>query len=254
MTYAEQLEIIKGIPIREGDTKVIQCPFCGGYKKLAVSKLDGQLKWYCYRASCNGKGIYTGKRNLAAAKNYMANDVATKAIIKRPIPSITTSVENHQPALDYLTSVNSLEAYQAGYVSIRYAPAEDRVLFLSEEGAVGRSLKKYGPKWISYGITTDGLHVGSGDIAVLVEDIPSACSVSRLEGICGVALLGTTVSMQIRKSLGKDNTVYLVLDKDASAKALAQTKYIDKSLKVRLTKKDLKYLTKVSIKDLLTTL
>ena len=75
MTYAEQLEVIQSIPLREGDRKVIQCPFCYGQKKLALSKSDGKLMWNCYRASCNAKGIHTGRRNLQSVKNYLNNKI-----------------------------------------------------------------------------------------------------------------------------------------------------------------------------------
>ena len=243
MTYLEQLEVIKAIPIREGDTKVIQCPFCGGLKKLSISKVDGQLKWYCFRASCNGKGIYQGKRSLQAAKNYLANAVQKKTREPKPIPSITTPAHNHQPALDYLDQNNSLEAYEAGYIDVRYAPAEDRVLFCTDTGAVGRSLKKYGPKWLTYGVLEEGIHVGNGSTAVLVEDTPSACSVSRVDGLVGVALLGTRVSSCLKKSLNKYDACYLVLDKDASSKSIKIGRSIDKSLLIRFTSEDLKNLS-----------
>ena len=243
MTYLEQLEVIKTIPIREGDTKVIQCPFCGGLKKLSVSKVDGQLKWYCFRASCNGKGIYQGKRSLQAAKNYLADAVQQKTREPKPIPSITTPARNHQPALDYLEQNNSLEAYEAGYIDVRYAPAEDRVLFCTDTGAVGRSLNKYGPKWLTYGVLEEGIHVGNGSTAVLVEDTPSACSVSRIDGFVGVALLGTRISSCLKKSLNKYSACYLVLDKDASSKSITICKSVSRSLLVRLTAVDLKRLS-----------
>jgi len=243
MTYLEQLEVIKTIPIREGDTKVIQCPFCGGLKKLSVSKVDGQLKWYCFRASCNGKGIYQGKRSLQAAKNYLADAVQQKTREPKPIPSITTPARNHQPALDYLEQNNSLEAYEAGYIDVRYAPAEDRVLFCTDTGAVGRSLKKYGPKWLTYGVLEEGIHVGNGSTAVLVEDTPSACSVSRIDGFVGVALLGTRISSCLKKSLNKYSACYLILDKDASSKSITICKSVSRSLLVRLTAVDLKRLS-----------
>lgn len=243
MTYLEQLEVIKTIPIREGDTKVIQCPFCGGLKKLSVSKVDGQLKWYCFRASCNGKGIYQGKRSLQAAKNYLADAVQQKTREPKPIPLITTPARNHQPALDYLEQNNSLEAYEAGYIDVRYAPAEDRVLFCTDTGAVGRSLNKYGPKWLTYGVLEEGIHVGNGSTAVLVEDTPSACSVSRIDGFVGVALLGTRISSCLKKSLNKYSACYLVLDKDASSKSITICKSVSRSLLVRLTAVDLKRLS-----------
>ena len=243
MTYTEQLEIIKAIPIREGDTIVIQCPFCGGLKKLAVSKLDGKLKWFCYRASCNGKGIYSGRRNLSSVKNYLNNTIQTKTKEPKPLPEITTSVDNHQLSLDYLEEVNSLEAYEKGYIKVRYAPAEDRVLFYGGDGAVGRSLKTYGPKWITYGTIEEGIHVGTGDSVVLVEDTPSACSISRIDGLVGVALLGTRVSTNIKNSLSIYSNKYLILDRDASSKAIHIARMIDRTIKIRLTQTDLKHLS-----------
>ena len=139
MTYAEQLQIIKDIKIREGDAVVITCPFCYGEKKLALSKMDGKLMWNCYRASCEGKGIYSKKRNLSSAKNYLGKKVQTREVYKRPLPLITTSIENHLAALNYLDQVNSLEAYQNGFIKVRYDPSDDRVIFYSGTGAVGRS-------------------------------------------------------------------------------------------------------------------
>lgn len=251
MTYQEQLEVIKAIPIREGDTKVIQCPFCGGLKKLSISKVDGQLKWNCFRASCNGKGIYQGRRSLQAAKNYLADAVQQKTREPKPIPSITTPARNHQPALDYLEQNNSLEAYEAGYIDVRYAPAEDRVLFCTDTGAVGRSLKKYGPKWLTYGVLEEGIHVGNGSTAVLVEDTPSACSVSRIDGFVGVALLGTRISNCLKKSLKKYNACYLVLDKDASSKSITICRSVRRSLLVRFTAKDLKNLSVNELSEVL---
>ena len=251
MTYAEQLEIIQSIPLREGDRKVITCPFCYGEKKLALSKSDGKLMWNCYRASCNAKGIHTGRRNLQSVKNYLNNKLTVREKYVRPLPSITTSIYNHQPAIDYLKSVNSLEAYKNGYIKIRYDPSDDRVLFYSNKGAVGRSLSCNSIKWMSYGNTSKGIHIGSGTTAVLVEDVPSACSVSRVDGLVGVALLGTTLTHPIKSSLNKYNATYLTLDKDASVKAIVIKRRVCSGIKVRFTEADLKHLTVNQIQFLL---
>ena len=250
MTYLEQLDIIKSIPLKEGDRKILTCPFCGGRKKLSITKADGQLKWNCFRASCEGKGIYSGRRSLEATKNYIANQPNKLTTRIKPIPKITTSVYNHQPALDYLEQVNSLEALECGYIDIRYAPAEDRVLFYCDTGAVGRSLSRQ-PKWISYGELPSGIPVGDGSTAVLVEDTPSACAVSRVKGLVGYSLLGTKVTQNIKKLLQNYTEVYLVLDKDASVKAIDQARNIDKGIKVRFTSDDLKYQTVDQIKRLI---
>ena len=252
MTYAEQLQIIKEIKIREGDAVVITCPFCYGEKKLALSKMDGKLMWNCYRASCEGKGIYSGRRNLSSAKNYLGKQVQTRDVYKRPLPSITTSLENHPPALEYLNQVNSLEAYQNGYIRVRYDPSADRVVFYSGEGAVGRSLRaSRAAKWVTYGKIPQGVHIGVGKTAILVEDIPSACSVSRVEGLVGVALLGTNLTSGINNSIKFYDNTYLVLDKDALSKAIVIKIRINSDVKVRLTSVDLKLLTKSRIKELI---
>ncbi len=250
MTYAQQLKIVQTIPVHEGETVVVTCPFCYGPKKLAVSKSGGKILWYCYRASCEAKGAYSGRRNQKAVRDYLSNTAPTKNKPVKPIPSITTSVDNHPPAMEYLHSVNSVEAYKNKLINIRYAPAEDRVLFYGNNGAVGRSLRRFGPKWLSYGELPDGIHVGTGDIAVLVEDTPSACSVSRLDGLVGVALLGTTITSGINKTLSKFNEVYLVLDKDASLKSIAQIRRVNRSIKVRLTNIDLKHMNTEQINHL----
>ena len=251
MTYAEQLQIIKDIPLREGDTKVITCPFCGGQKKLALSKIDGKLMWNCYRASCEGKGIHSGKRDLQSAKNYLTGQIRKREVYVRPLPSITTSVENHKPALDYLASVNSLEAYRNGYIKVRYDPSEDRVLFYSGEGVVAKSLRSYGPKWMTLGSIPAGVHIGTGTTAVLVEDVPSACSVSRVNGLVGVAMLGTNITKALNKATEKYLNKYLCLDKDASAKAIVIKRQLGANLKVRFISKDLKVLTTSQIRHTL---
>jgi len=169
----------------------------------------------------------------------------------RPLPSITTSVENHKPALDYLASVNSLEAYRNGYIKVRYDPSEDRVLFYSGEGVVAKSLRSYGPKWMTLGSIPAGVHIGTGTTAVLVEDVPSACSVSRVNGLVGVAMLGTNITKALNKATEKYLNKYLCLDKDASAKAIVLKRQFGAGLKVRLLSQDLKVLSKSQISQLL---
>lgn len=242
MTYSEQLEIIKAIPIKEGERRIITCPICYGPKKMSVSKSDGQLMWNCFRASCNAKGIYSGRRNLQSIKNYLSNTSSEKNA-GRPLPDITTSVENHQPAIDYLKSVNSFYAYSSKLIKVRYVPSDNRVLFIQEDGAVGRLLSGYGPKWVSYGMLECGVSVGTGNTVVLVEDIPSACSVARIDNHIGLALLGTKISHNISRTLNNYTKVFLVLDSDASNIAIKQSRIHAANIHVRLTKRDLKLLS-----------
>ena len=206
--------------------------------------------WNCFRASCNGKGIHSGKRNLSQIKDYLNKVVKTAPDLK-PLPSITTLVENHKPALSYLKSVNSLEAYKDNRIRIRYSPSDERVVFYGTDGAVGRSLRSYGPKWVTYGEVSKGIHVGEGLDAVLVEDTPSACSASNVPNLVGISMCGTTLRKELNKTLSKYRKVYLVLDKDAALKSINIVRNLNSQLYVRFTHNDLKYMTVRNIEELL---
>lgn len=260
-SYRDQLDIIKQITMTEGQSRSLDCPFCGGRKKFTISRNEeGMTLWNCYRASCTVKGSYAGPRSAAALRRHMEKKRETPSLSptrmgkkETPLPPITKSIRNEPAALEFLTANNCMEAYENGYINIRYAPAEKRVMFYSEDslGAAGRSLVGHRSKWWVYGDVTGGIHVGVGDTAVLVEDAPSACAVSRLKGHVGVALLGTNITEQIRNTLILYKNIYIVLDNDASVKAIALARSLSNAAKVRLTKDDLKYLSTEQIKEVL---
>jgi hypothetical protein len=244
-SFKDQLHIVSQIETREGTKTTIDCPFCGGKKKFTIDKYDGKLLWNCFRASCNVRGSYQGRRSVEATKAYLSGHANEKQKTKHvPIPQITTKPENHEPTCDYLRVVNSWEAYLAGDIKVRYAPKENRVLFYNKEGtgAVGRFLGSSKYKWWNYGDLSGGIHVGDGDHAILVEDAPSACAVSQLTGYVGVAILGTTLTKPLLASLSKYTETTLVLDKDASSKAVLLTRRHSQIDKLRLTEKDLKWM------------
>lgn len=252
--YREQVDFVKGLSLRDGEHKTLTCPSCGKYKKFTVDKFDGKLVWNCYSASCNVKGSYSGSRDIDAAKRFLEGNPTQKAkrALKR-MPDVTTRVENHQPSIDYLRSVNSLQAYEDGLIRIKYAPKDNRVVFYTPDltGAVGRALDKRTPKWWSYGDTSKGIAVGTGTNAVLVEDVPSACAVSCIKDYVGIALLGTSLTNGIKSTLSTYTNVTLVLDNDAASKAVYLTRKYSCIHRMRLTKKDLKWLTIPQIKELL---
>tara|TARA_Y100001936_G_C16013773_1_gene635206 strand:+ start:119 stop:883 length:765 start_codon:yes stop_codon:yes gene_type:complete len=250
MTYQEQLLIVNSIPIKEGERKIMTCPSCGGYKKFSLKKEDGSLLWNCFRASCNVKGVSKGRIPIHKVKAIRDNQPLLGRVGK-PLPEITTLVENYDPAIDYLKSVNSLEAYKNNLVDIKYSPSDERVVFYGTNGAVGRTLKPYGPKWVTYGDVSDGITVGTGDTAILVEDTPSACSISRIPNTVGISMCGTTLTSNINSNLNQYTNVYLMLDRDASNKSIKIVKNQNRNVKMRIPPNDLKYLTKDQIKGLL---
>jgi hypothetical protein len=246
-SYPEQLDTVKQLHLNEGDHKTMNCPFCGGHKKFTVSKLlDGTILWNCFKASCNAKGRHSGNRSIQAAKNYVSGNLHQERKTRYvPIPAITTNPATYPAAIEYLQTVNSLTAMENGLIKIRYAPKEHRVLFYNQDqtGAVGRLIKGDGPKWMSYGDVSTGIHVKNGPTAVIVEDAASACSVARLDGTTGVAILGTHLTNTIINALHSYAKVYMVLDNDASRKAVSEIKKIRGNVNLRFTGNDLKVLT-----------
>lgn len=244
-SYRDQIDILSSIRINDGEKKSLDCPFCGGRKKFGIVKQDGKLLWNCFRSSCGVKGSYNAGRGASGVKAYLRGK-ETKAVYYNSLPSIVSSIDHHKEALSYIGSVNSLEAYREGLIKVKYAPRDNRVLFYTEDGkgAVGRALDGRTPKWYTYGDTSKGIKVGQG-IPVLVEDAPSACSVSRVDGYCGYALLGTRITPSIKDQLRHFDDVIIILDKDASSKAFSLSKSLQSLTKatVRFTTEDLKWLT-----------
>ena len=253
-SYKEQVSVVQKIKLAEGQHLTTTCPFCGGRNKFTLDRFDGVLVWNCFRASCNAKGSLRGRRDITALKNYVSGTPTQRSVKKiNPLPAMTTSVCKHTPSIDYLKSVNSWDAYESGLIKVRYLPTENRVLFYTNDGtgAVGRALDSRLPKWWKYGETSLGISVGSGEHAVLVEDVASACAVSRLSGVVGFALLGTNITTGIKAQLVKYNKTTLVLDNDASNKAVYLIRKHNRVSHLRLTEKDLKCLTPKQIEDVI---
>ena len=246
-TYREQLETLSGIRLRAGEHRRMTCPFCGGNNTFTMSNVDGTVLWHCYKASCGVRGKKGVGRNPDQIRAKLAD--LNKPAVRRsdPIPSMVSDPKHHPSVMRYLDQNGSMAAYENRWIDIVYAPADDRVLFCNRDrvGAVGRSLSGAKPKWKVYGDTTSILTVGNGPALVLVEDAASACSVARLDGFVGGALLGTNLSPNQKAQLRSYERVIVALDKDASRKALSMQAKIQGLVpcSVRFLNEDLKYLS-----------
>lgn len=220
--YRDQLEMLDGIRVRENETKRIDCPFCGGKKTFGIARRDGKLMWNCFKASCAVRGVRDSEMSVETARRRMDGLKADRTRRSVEIPALLSDPDNHPKALRYLEQVNSLEAFRRDLVRVTYSPGEDRVLFHTKDrlGAVGRSLCGEKPKWKVYGEVSGLFEVGEGSTAVLVEDIASACSAARVDGVVGCALMGTNLSALQRTQLRRFERVIIALDPDASRKAL----------------------------------
>ena len=220
-SYREQLEIVNGIHVREGESLRIDCPFCRGKKTFTISKYYGVVKWNCYRASCEAAGIQSDERTTEGIKAKLHN-VTYQTSTQKPIP-FTVGIQSNESVLTYLRKVCAYDAFAMGRIAIRYAPAEDRVMFPTVDGRgyAGRARQGVHPKWLNYGDTRMPVGVGQGSIAVVVEDAASACAVGAHDPYKGVALLGTHLTDLHRVYLAQYPRILVCLDPDARNKSIS---------------------------------
>lgn len=257
-SYKEQLRTIKAIPIRDGQTLRMNCPFCGGHNSFGLSKLRGVLKWGCFRASCQTKGQNDAGRSIEDIRRYQMDGEEQAKGYGAPIPELLTMVNKHSDILAYLQSVNSLRAYEEGLATVLYSPTEDRTLFMLADnvGATGRAItgvSRYRPKWKKYGDTSHIFSCGNGSTGVIVEDAPSACATGVVRGYTGISILGTHLTTQHKLELRRFERILVCLDPDAAQLGLDMVRRLSGTVDVslRLIKDDLKYFPPEDIEAML---
>ncbi len=254
-SYREQIEMLDNIIVKEGHGININCPFCGGRKTLGIAIKDGRKLWHCFKISCGVRGVKSVGMSTATLRRKLngVSTTQTKSLLE--IPTLLSSPQYHPAVLKYLEDNNSIEAYEKGLIRVEYAPAEKRVLFFSQEGAgaVGRSLVGDLPKWKQYGRIEGILRVGSGDTAIVVEDVNSACVASLFHNCSGCALLGTVLSQQQKSELCTFDRVIIALDKDASRKSINLKERLEGRVNVKVVflEEDLKCVGHVRAQDIL---
>lgn len=263
-TYKEQLAIVSKVRLTEGSTQRGACPFCGGKNTFTISKIRGDLVWNCYRAGCRISGSRKGTPSLESIKTSLDNlrgkveqlgNSPSRAIgsplagvYRNELPTMLTGLNDRPELITWLRERNSLEAYLLKLVTVKYAPTEERIMFLVDNtSAVGRTLLNVNPRWKKYGpcesLFTCSLENGSKDIVnsdnldhtknnlstsgqtsskaikvgVVVEDACSACAVGVIDGYTGCALLGTNLTQQHRLELLQFDRLIIALDPDATA-------------------------------------
>ena len=235
-TYVEGLDIVPNTKYRS------DCPVCAKKNTFSVTDNGMQRMWFCFHADCN----VSGRTGVTLSRTSASTVFERSAAVAPPprtsntyeIPDTFVSVSRRVEAESYLRKVGAYDAYLSGAADIRYDVRMNRVVFLIREGrrvvdAAGRALDGRGPKWYRYGssrvpFTCDGRR----DIAVVVEDASSACSVS---GVCtGVALLGTNLLTEHIEVLKQYDRVFVALDKDATDKAITMVRTLHSHVPTRL--------------------
>lgn len=222
-------------------TKRFDCPFCGCWNTLSLTREDGVIKYNCFDDGCKTNGIISEGDTVDGAKLYINNRLnkvsesnQRRKTFKFSVPDTLTY--NITEAEKYFKKYNCLEAYEKGLVELRYDILNDRAVFmvrnpltLEIEGAVGRSLSNssISKVWNYHNQCTVPFIVGEGGTAVIVEDCASACSVGRLPEYTGFSLMGTKFKKNYLTFLKKYATVIIYLDKDAYKTALELKKKLN---------------------------
>jgi hypothetical protein len=251
-----QRETLNDIRLKDGETKRINCPFCGGNKTFTITRKDGRRLWNCYKASCMASGGKGDTRSLATVQNGLRGPLnGTYRVNPEPLPGITSSPHFHVQVIEYLEQVHAMAAYDQGLVEVSYAPKENRVLFWMNggEGAVGRALDGRRPKWKAFGNTQGIFACGNGPVAIVVEDAASACAVGCIPEYTGVALLGTHLDPLKKSQLRAYERVVFCLDNDASKKSIGLLRKVEGLVPatVRFLRDDLKWMDKDQIVEIL---
>ena len=244
--YVMDLELPVGYSVRQN------CPVCHRKNTFGASNDMGVLKWQCFSASCGTRGITEG--------NLTANDIRKLMQGKDSIPELE--------AIEFPMSVTRTLPDEAigwlkywgiyGVGKHLWDIKDSRVVFPIIKNHIlydgtGRTLNKVvTPKWKRYGGSGMPFIVGTGSVAVVVEDAISA-SVCASEGYVGVALLGTSLMESHADVLHNYDKVIVALDPDASMKSLAHVKELRRHIKKAVALKledDIKYRLEVDLDNL----
>ena len=247
---------IDDLDLAEGDVVRGSCPDCGAMNTFTASKLGGAVVYNCYKLGCKIQGIYT--------VGMTASDIeARMKDIPKPKPKIEAmNIPEHVVKgvgkewhwlLDEFR--DKWDLHDQG---LMYDLKDSRAVFpIFHKGvmidAIGRSLKGANPKWLRYTGKANYFLAGIGDTAVVVEDVISAITVTKL-GFTGMAILGTSLSVAHMSQLGEYSQVIVALDPDAAHKTLKYRREIEEwtgvaTIALRLDD-DIKYRVESDIEQL----
>jgi len=218
--YAESLGLL------DGESRRMNCPSCGHKKTFSVTNNNGELMWNCFHADCTVRGRTDRRITRDNSDNILT--ILSKNTHKQT--SSCPDVHFEKPkswsrviptrGKEYVDLVNTSGRYDDIYYDVRH----ERLVYAIYDtdgnlvDGAGRTMIGARPKWYRYGNYRGGFRIGTSDTAFVVEDIPSAISIS--DWCTGYALLGTSLRDEHIRDLVKFKRVVVALDKDATDKAL----------------------------------
>ena len=224
---------VESLGVLEGESRRLDCPACGHRGTFSVTNKSGELMWNCFHADCSEKGRTNPRITHNNSDNILT--ILSKNTHKQTSSCPDVPFEKpkcwsrqiSQKGLDYVDSVHTSGRYDDIYYDVRHK----RLVYAIHDNngklvdGAGRTLIGARPKWYRYGNYRGGFRIGTSDTAFVVEDIPSAISIS--DWCTGYALLGTSLRDEHIADLSKFKKVVVALDKDATDKSLTMMRALN---------------------------
>ena len=235
-------DFIETLPLNLNVTERYNCPSCGNYNTLSVTKKVGGTVWFCFHNTCKTQGKMGGTLTTDMLSHYFQNN---------------THITEFKP------KDNWFDQSQVQKILDRQ---KERYVFLIWingmcVGGTGRSYLDT-PKWLVYTPNKFPLIVpkygtyyspyylaGEKKVGVVVEDAISAAAVSHVSD--GIALLGTHIPDHYIPILAEYDELLIALDEDATDKAVEYQQVLNVFVPTRLVmlEQDLKELDKQQIME-----
>ena len=238
------LSYVEDLDLSDGQKHRGKCPECGRSNTFTATNQMGKLVWNCYANSCS----LSGAKNIPMSvdeirkrmKEFKINTDDKTVNVK--LPEVFSLPEWVKPYTPYDSDLDDspkaiIDKFCERYglwaedLELHYDIKENRIVFpVQDDGklvdAVGRSIEDgVVPKWKRYGTYAEGFIRGQHQLAIVVEDVVSACVIETL-GATGVAILGTTLNGNHIEALRGFKRVIVALDPDAAEKTIAYTKML----------------------------
>jgi hypothetical protein len=215
---------------------------------------EGTKRYHCYK--CGQDGFVYGK---IVAKPQ------PKVVPDKPVNGVSIPLDKRVWLYKYGITDQEIDVYK-----IRYSPKDDAIVLqiYDDHGLAMQQLRYLGESKIKYKTIPCRANLkhkpmfitkSTAKTLVLTEDILSAIKVSRLEGVVGVSLLGTSISpaqVMMLKQL-KVEQAYVYLDNDNAVVKRQQVRikklldnYLNCDTKIVRVGKDPKELTVTELKQI----
>lgn len=217
-----------GFDVSEGGSVRTDCPECGSKNTFTMTKLNGVLIYNCYKLACRARGYTNVGMTAEEVKLRLASHNDSKS--KKAVAEILVWPEYVvQPSTEHKLLRRFINRWGLETEDLLYDVKDRRAVFpIKKDGitidGVGRALDGAVPKWLRYtGNATVFSRVFGcpNGVVVLVEDVISAIVTAQTcPGVTGMAILGTSLSMDHMDSIGEYDTIVVALDPDAAHKTL----------------------------------